>query len=79
MVIYALLRLGVFVVSIVILLAIGFNWLIGTILASVFALSISLLAFGKQRNAASTHIFESRNKSQDRDGDVEDKLNGDDA
>ena len=75
---YALLRLGTFVVAIFVLLLIGFNGYLATIIAAALALSVSLLFFTKQRNAASTYIYENRNKAKDADSQTEDSLNGDD-
>ncbi|MEN9714141.1 MAG: hypothetical protein RLZZ164_805 [Actinomycetota bacterium] len=79
--IYTLLRLGVFAVALSIMLLLGYNPYVATGLAAIVALSISLLFFGKQRNAASTALYESRNKNKDADAEVEDaKLaDGDDA
>ncbi|MFM6963436.1 MAG: DUF4229 domain-containing protein [Micrococcales bacterium] len=73
-VIYSLLRLGTFAVALGLLWLIGFNVYLATILAAAIALSVSLLLFTKQRNAASTHIYENRNKSRDADAAVEDEL-----
>lgn len=71
---YVLLRVGTFAVGLAIMLLIGFNVYIATILAAMIALSISLLLFSKQRNAVSTKIYESRNRIKDADADVEDEL-----
>lgn len=73
-VIYALLRLGTFAVALSVMLLIGFNAYLATILAAAIALSVSLLLFTKQRNAASTHIYENRNKTNDGDAEVEDDI-----
>ena len=76
---YALLRLGVFAVTLSLLLLIRFNAYFATVISAAVALSVSLLLFSKQRNAASTYIYESRNKAKDKDSDVEDSAtDGDD-
>ena len=75
--IYTLLRLGVFAVALSIMLLLGYNPYIATGLAAIVALAISLLFLGKQRNAASTAIFESRNKNKDADAEIEDANLGD--
>jgi len=76
---YALLRLGVFAISLGLMLLIGYNAYLATVIAAAIALSLSLLLFSKQRNAASTYLYESRNKARDKDSDVEDSAtDGDD-
>ena len=76
---YALLRLGVFAISLGLMLLIGYNAYLATVIAAAVALSLSLLLFSKQRNAASTYLYESRNKARDKDSDVEDSAtDGDD-
>ena len=70
--IYTLLRLGVFAVALSLMLMLGYNPYVATGLAAVFALAISLLLFGKQRNAASTALYEARHKNKDVDAEVED-------
>lgn len=76
-VIYTLLRLGVFFVALSLMLLLGYNAYVATGLAAVLALAISLLFFGRQRNAASTALYEARNKNKDADAEVEDSKLGD--
>ena len=78
-VIYALLRLGTFAIVLSALLLLQFNGYFAALVAAALTLSISLLFFTKQRNEASTYIYENRNKQKDSDAKLEDsKLDGDD-
>ena len=70
---YLLLRLGTFFVILAGMLALRLDAYFSTVIAAVMALSLSLLFFGKQRDAVSKSIYDSRNKKNDNDSDHEDQ------
>jgi ABC-type bacteriocin/lantibiotic exporter with double-glycine peptidase domain len=76
---YILIRLGIFVAILIIMLAIGFDPFFAALVAAVVSLSISLIFFGKQRNAVSEAIYKRTTKNklegiEDKDSDVENKI-----
>lgn len=77
-VIYSLIRLGIFAVILAVLLWIGFDGIYSTFIAAALALAISLFFFDKQRNAASAKLYEKMNQKDQRDKDsaIEDETLG---
>ena len=70
---YLLLRVGTFLAILTIMLVLRFDPFFSTVIAATLALAISLIFFGKQRDAVSKSIYESRNKKNDSDSDHEDQ------
>lgn len=59
---YFLLRIGIFVVALVILTSLGIDPLLSAFFAAVIGLAISLVFLGKQRDQMSTAIYQSKTK-----------------
>lgn len=72
---YAVLRLGLFAVLIVLLLLLGFEPWIAAVVAAILALCISIIFFGKPRSEVAKGLAErpSRRKD-DSDSQVEDSI-----
>jgi hypothetical protein len=75
---YLVLRIGTFAAFLTVMLLLQFDPFFASATAGVLALAISLIFFGKQRDAVSRSIYEARNKKNDSDTDAED-LAGDSA
>ena len=71
---FLVLRLGTFVAILALMLLLQFDPYFSSIIAAVLALAISLIFFNKQRDEVSKSIYESRNKSADRDSEHEDRI-----
>jgi L-lactate permease len=77
---YILVRVGLFVALLAIMLAFSFDPFLAALLAAVISLAISMLFFGKQRDALSRDIYERMQKRGDKDTAVEDaKVDGEEA
>lgn len=72
--IYLLLRIGTFAAITAIFMLLNFGPYLSAAIGAMLALTISLLFFGKQRDAASTKLYKLRTETKDADGEVEDKL-----
>ncbi len=72
--IYLVLRLGTFALITTVLILLQFHPILAASIAAMLALTISLFFFGKQRDAASSKLYQWRNESKDADGEVEDEL-----
>lgn len=70
---YTLARLGIFVVSLLILLWVGTGWLLGAVFASLIALALSVLFLSDLRRRVAADIQRRvATPVKDRDSDVED-------
>lgn len=72
---YSLLRLGLFGVTFGILFAVGIDWWWAAIIASVLAMTISYIFFGKLRDAVAADLHDRRTRpADDPDADAEDAV-----
>lgn len=55
-ILYTAARLGFFAVALVILLAVGTGWLLGTVFAAIIALALSVVFLGKLRQQVAESI-----------------------
>lgn len=70
---YTLARLGIFAVSLVILLWVGTGWLLGAVFASLIALALSVLFLSDLRRRVAADIQRRvATPVKDRDSDIED-------
>lgn len=70
---YTLARLGLFLVPLVIMIAIGVGWLWSSIFATLISLALSVLFLNPLRARLSTEIVQRVNKPvADSDADIED-------
>lgn len=69
---FVLVRLALFVGILAVMLLLQFDPFFSAVVAAVLALSISLLFFSKQRNAASTAVYEWTQRRGDKDSAAED-------
>lgn len=65
-------RIGTFAAILTVLLLLQFDPFFASATSAVLALAISLIFFGKQRDAVSAAIYEARIKKNDSDTDAED-------
>ena len=71
--IYALVRLGVFVVTLGILLLVGAGWIPGAIFATIIALVISIMFLGPLRERVARHVRQRVEKPKvEEDAEIED-------
>ena len=73
---YVLIRLGLFIGSLVIMVALGFDKFFSALIAAVVSLAISLIFFTKQRDRVSEAVYKRINRydtvgSDDSDSDHE--------
>ena len=72
-VLYSLVRVGVFALSLAILLVIGIVWWLAAIIAAVVGLCIAYIFFGKLRDAVARDIVQRRTQPKvDADAAAED-------
>ncbi len=72
-VLYSLVRVGVFALSLAILLVIGIEWWLAAIIAAVVGLCIAYIFFGKLRDAVARDIVQRRTQPKvDADAAAED-------
>ena len=72
-VLYSLVRVGVFALSLAILLVIGIEWWLAAIIAAVVGLCIAYIFFGKLRDAGARDIVQRRTQPKvDADAAAED-------
>lgn len=71
--IYILLRLAFFAVPFAVLFLIGWPWWLALATATLIALALSVIFLSKQRGAASTSIYEWRNRDRTHDDIAEDE------
>lgn len=71
-ILYITIRVGIFAAILAIMLAFGFDPFFSALIAAVVSLAISLIFFGKQREAVSEAIYKFNNKKSDRDTQSED-------
>ena len=74
---YALARIGVFGVTLAVLLLLNFNGLYATCIATIVAFAFSLIFLSKQRETAATDLYNKVNRQdqqgiRDKDTDAED-------
>ena len=69
---FVLVRLGLFAGIFTLMLLLHFEPFFSAVVAAVLGLSISLIFFGKQRDAASTSVYEWTKRRGDRDSAAED-------
>ncbi|MEY3274182.1 MAG: DUF4229 domain-containing protein [Rhodoluna sp.] len=69
---YLVLRIGTFSAFLAVFLLLQFDPFYAAAIAAILALAISLIFFGKQRDAVSAAIYRARNKKNDSDTDAED-------
>ncbi|MEY3537463.1 MAG: hypothetical protein RL645_277 [Actinomycetota bacterium] len=69
---FVLVRLALFVGILAAMLLLQFDPFFSAVVAAVLALSISLIFFGKQRDAASTAVYEWTKRKGDKDSAAED-------
>lgn len=69
---YLLLRVGTFSAFLTVMLLLQFDPFFAAAIAAVLALAVSLIFFGKQRDAVTNAIYQARNKKNDSDTDAED-------
>lgn len=72
-VLYTVVRLGIFAAALAVLVVVGTGWILGTVFASLIALSLSLLFLGGLRQNAAESLRSRVEKPQrDVDSDFED-------
>lgn len=72
-VLYTVVRLGIFAAALAVLVVVGTGWILGTVFASLIALSLSLLFLGGLRQHAAESLRSRVEKPQrDVDSDIED-------
>ncbi len=72
-VLYTVVRLGIFAAALAVLVLVGTGWILGTVFASLIALSLSLLFLGDLRQRAAESLRSRVEKPQrDVDSDIED-------
>ncbi|MEY4988395.1 MAG: hypothetical protein RI933_28 [Actinomycetota bacterium] len=69
---YISIRLGLFIGILVLLIAIGFDEIFAALIAAAVSLAVSLIFFGKQRNALSEAIYNWSKRKDDGDTKAED-------
>lgn len=70
--VYILLRLVFFAVPFAVLMLIGWPWWLALLIATLVALALSVIFLSKQRGAASTSIYDWRNRERTADDIAED-------
>jgi len=70
--VYILLRLVFFAVPFAVLMLIGWPWWLALLIATLIALALSVIFLSKQRGAASTSIYDWRNRERTADDIAED-------
>ncbi|WP_193509216.1 DUF4229 domain-containing protein [Cryobacterium sp. BB736] len=60
LVLYSVLRIGIFLVALALLMLIGLDWLLSAIIAAIIGVCVSYLALSKQREAIA-HELQARN------------------
>ena len=71
--IYALVRLGIFVVTLGVLLLVGAGWIPGTIFATIIALVVSIMFLGPLRSRVAGDLRQRVEKpKQEKDAEIED-------
>jgi membrane protein implicated in regulation of membrane protease activity len=74
---YTLLRLGLFAAALGVLLALQLDWWWAAIIATVIAMTVSYIFFGKLRDAVALDLAARREKPVvDPDGEAEDAVAG---
>lgn len=69
---YITIRVGLFIGILVLLIALGFDEIFAALIAAAVSLAISLIFFGKQRNALSEAIYNWSQRKEDKDTKAED-------
>lgn len=60
LVLYSVLRIGIFIVALALLMLIGLDWLLSAIIAAIIGVCVSYLVLSKQREAIA-HELQARN------------------
>ena len=71
-ILYITIRVGLFAAILAIMLAVGFDPFFSALIAAVVSLAISLIFFGKQREAVSEAIYRFSRTKSDKDTRSED-------
>jgi hypothetical protein len=72
-IVYVVLRLVFFAVPFAVLYLIGWPWWLALVVATLIALSLSVIFLSRQRGTASTSIYDWRNRDRTADDIVEDE------